>query len=147
MSKRNHTVLRIEGMTCDGCARHATEALRKVPGVEDVQVPGWRSGQATVLAASDVTDKDLGEAVKKAGYRAIVLEKVESFGKNPPDNKSTDRAVVQALKEDPAATWPEPTESPPIDQLSRHCDGRTSKCAMFFRRPSSMEPRNRHDSV
>lgn len=29
-------VLRIEGMTCDNCVRHVTQALRSVAGVTDV---------------------------------------------------------------------------------------------------------------
>ncbi|HEY80015.1 MAG TPA: hypothetical protein EYP25_11035 [Anaerolineae bacterium] len=36
--------LRIEGMTCPGCAAHAPKALARAPGVIAVQIPGWRSG-------------------------------------------------------------------------------------------------------
>ncbi|MCL6505507.1 MAG: cation transporter, partial [Bryobacteraceae bacterium] len=46
-------------MTCDGCARHVTEALRKVPGVVEAQVPSWKTGQATVVAAAGVKDSAL----------------------------------------------------------------------------------------
>lgn len=35
MSEKNHITLRVEGMTCDGCARHVTEALKNVSGVEE----------------------------------------------------------------------------------------------------------------
>lgn len=71
MSKKNHVVLRVEGMTCDGCARHVTEALKSVPGIEEAQVGNWKSGQATVIANSLLKDKDLAKAVKKAGYRGV----------------------------------------------------------------------------
>lgn len=33
MNDRRHRLLRIEGMECEGCARHVTEALNSVPGV------------------------------------------------------------------------------------------------------------------
>lgn len=75
MSNRNQITLRIEGMTCDGCSRHVTEALKNVPGVVEAQVPGWRSGQATVVAETNVTDEVLTNAVRDAGYRAVVRER------------------------------------------------------------------------
>ncbi len=75
MSNRNQITLRIEGMTCDGCARHVTEALKNVPEVVEAQTPDWRSGQATVVAEPGVTDEALTGAVRDAGYRAIVRER------------------------------------------------------------------------
>jgi mercuric reductase len=75
MAKQTQFTLRIEGMTCDNCARHVTEALRGVPGVTDVRVGSWKSGQAAVVASSEVDDKSLEAAVEKAGYHAVVTEK------------------------------------------------------------------------
>lgn len=86
----------IKGMTCDSCQHHVEHALADVPGVTDVQVPGWKSGRATITAAVGVTAEQLTESVRDAGYRA----KVESLrttgtgsatpadrepGKNRPD--------------------------------------------------------------
>ncbi len=75
MGERTHLTLRIEGMTCDGCARHVTEALKSVAGVVEAHVPGWRSGQATVIVETGVTDEALIHAVRDAGYRALVRER------------------------------------------------------------------------
>lgn len=75
MAEKVHTVLRVEGMTCDGCARHVTEALKKVPGVEEAQVASWKSGQAVVVAAPEVKERDLIDAVKGSGYRAVLRER------------------------------------------------------------------------
>ncbi|GBC76574.1 Mercuric reductase [bacterium HR08] len=75
MTERTHVTLRIEGMTCDGCARHVTEALKNVAGVIEVHVPGWRSGQATVIAEAGISDEALIRAVRDAGYRALVRER------------------------------------------------------------------------
>ncbi len=71
MSPKNHIILRVEGMTCDGCARHVTEALKKVPGVDQAQVASWKSGQAVVVAAPEVDEANLIAAVKQSGYRAV----------------------------------------------------------------------------
>lgn len=65
--------LRIEGMTCDGCAAHVRQALEGVDGVRSAVVPGWREGRATVVAAVDLPDKALVEAVRAAGYGATVV--------------------------------------------------------------------------
>lgn len=64
--------LEVLGMTCDSCALHVTRALNRVNGVVGAHVPGWASGQATVVADPDVSDQALAEAVKEAGYRALV---------------------------------------------------------------------------
>lgn len=63
------TLLHIEGMTCDHCARHVTEALEEVAGVEAVKV--------SLRLATAVVDHDpvsapidlLCRAVEDAGYR------------------------------------------------------------------------------
>lgn len=71
MSDRVHYTLRIEGMTCGGCARHVREALAALPGVESADVGDWREGTATVAANASVTDEALAKAVGGAGYRAV----------------------------------------------------------------------------
>ncbi|MBI4460213.1 MAG: cation transporter, partial [Acidobacteria bacterium] len=75
MSDRLHYSLRIEGMTCDGCARHVTEALKSVSGVDEARVGHWKAGQAAVVAASVLEGQRLVRAVEKAGYHAAILER------------------------------------------------------------------------
>ncbi len=75
MEDRQQFTLRVEGMTCDGCAHHVTAALKSVPGVLEAQVPSWRSGQATVIAEAAVADKALTDSVRQAGYSAQVRER------------------------------------------------------------------------
>lgn len=77
MSQQTHfqeIMLDVQGMTCDHCAAHVTKALFLVPGVAEVDVPGWRSAQATVRATSDVSSESLIEAVRAAGYQASVRQ-------------------------------------------------------------------------
>jgi mercuric reductase len=75
MPDRQHVNLRIEGMTCEGCARHVSRALMSIPRVESAEVGDWKQGTAAVIAGPDVTDTQLTESVSDAGYRAIVEAK------------------------------------------------------------------------
>ena len=75
MPERVQVTLKVEGMTCDGCARHVAKALQGVAGVEDVRVPTWQDGRATVVAEAVSEDAVLVRAVEEAGYRAVVRER------------------------------------------------------------------------
>ena len=63
------TTLRIVGMSCNGCVKHVTEALRGVSGVTAVAVD-LAAGRATVDHEAAVTS--LVTAVESAGYEATV---------------------------------------------------------------------------
>ena len=61
-------LLKILGMTCGGCTRNVTNALKAVSGVNDVQV-SLSAGEATVQYDEQLTSPDqLKTAVKSAGY-------------------------------------------------------------------------------
>jgi mercuric reductase len=97
MAEKHHITLRVEGMTCDGCARHVTEALKSAQGVEEAQVGSWQAGQAVVVAEASVKDEDLSKAVRKAGYRAFVRDRrpIEGERKAPPtDGVEFDLMVI-----------------------------------------------------
>lgn len=66
--KRSTVDLAVEGMTCDNCVRHVTQALENVPGVKkvDVRLPG----SATVEVKGEPDRRALESAVEKAGYKA-----------------------------------------------------------------------------
>jgi mercuric reductase len=97
MSERTRITLRIEGMTCDGCARHVAAALQDVTGVVEALVPGWRSGQATVIAETGVTDEALMNAVRQAGYGALVRERRPLAGERrapKPEGADDDLLII-----------------------------------------------------
>jgi mercuric reductase len=75
MADRVQVTLQVDGMTCDGCARHVERALSSVAGVGEATVPAWRAGRATAVADIGVTDETLTGAVEAAGYRARVRER------------------------------------------------------------------------
>lgn len=72
MAKKKKLELDVQGMTCDSCATHVEKALKKVAGVETVEIPGWRSNKAIVTVELEVAEEDLSASVKQAGYHATV---------------------------------------------------------------------------
>lgn len=72
MSKKKMLEFDIQGMTCDTCPTHVEKALKRVAGVESVDIPGWRSNRATVIADGEVASEELAASVARAGYRATV---------------------------------------------------------------------------
>ena len=60
--------LKIDGMTCGGCANSVNRVLREINGVGDVQVD-WQHGTATVQFDAAQTDvAALVDAVENAGF-------------------------------------------------------------------------------
>ena len=65
-------LLKVEGMMCQHCVKHVTDALMGVAGVTSVDVNLKKKG-ALVECSDDVTDEALTAAVKAAGYDAAVV--------------------------------------------------------------------------
>ncbi len=63
----------IEGMSCDHCVKHVTNALIEVDGVKDVKVD-LKGKVAAVELAGNTDDRRLKEAVEEAGYDVIKIE-------------------------------------------------------------------------
>tara|TARA_R110002126_G_scaffold236476_1_gene380063 strand:- start:56 stop:1600 length:1545 start_codon:yes stop_codon:yes gene_type:complete len=68
------TVLKIDGMTCEGCATGVSEAIRSVPGITDVHVD-FESGRANIQSPACCTfPKDtVLSAVEKSGFHGKVI--------------------------------------------------------------------------
>lgn len=68
-SDMNRAVVKIEGMTCEGCAAVAAQSLRGVPGVLAVKV-NYERGEAVlgVDADNSPSREDFITALKKVGY-------------------------------------------------------------------------------
>ncbi len=62
--------MKITGMTCQHCVKHATEALEAIAGVDSVVVT-LEPGGAVVVG--NVDNAVLIAAVKEAGYEAEIL--------------------------------------------------------------------------
>lgn len=60
---------RVDGMTCDHCARAVRAEVSEVPGVVDVDVD-VAAGRVTVTSEADLDDAAVRAAVESAGYQA-----------------------------------------------------------------------------
>jgi len=97
VTKRVQITLRVDGMTCDGCARHVTKALESVDGILESRVPTWQGGKATVLAEASVQDDALIRAIQASGYRGVVIERRSVDGERrfaPEDGGDYDLMVI-----------------------------------------------------
>jgi copper ion binding protein len=63
------TTLFVEGMTCEHCVKHVTEALKAVSGVKKAKV-NLKAGKAEIDHTDDVSVDALKAAVVEAGYKA-----------------------------------------------------------------------------
>ena len=65
--------LKISGMTCASCVLHIENDLKELDGVEEavVNLP-LKSGSIT-FNPKKITEKSIIDAVKKAGYKAIIV--------------------------------------------------------------------------
>lgn len=67
MEKRTITV---EGMSCQHCVKHVSEALEALNHVEEVSVD-LATKQASFMADTSVTDQQIADAIKEAGYEVV----------------------------------------------------------------------------
>ena len=65
-------VVDIDGMSCEHCVRHVTEALEALQGVSKVAV-SLDNGQATVEVGENFDEASLEPAVDEAGYEITAL--------------------------------------------------------------------------
>lgn len=70
--------LSLSGMHCTSCAGIIERSLNKVPGVKEAHV-NFTAEKAAILVDAELSSKDsLLEAVKKAGYKATILDEADS---------------------------------------------------------------------
>lgn len=69
----NTQTLKIDGMTCSGCANRVAKTLKEVPGVSDAKV-SLADGTAEVTAHCEIESGLLVAAVEKKGYRASLAQ-------------------------------------------------------------------------
>lgn len=62
---------KVEGMTCDHCVMHVTEALESVEGVASAKV-SLKKNEATVKFDSPATADAMAAAVAEADYTLVV---------------------------------------------------------------------------
>ncbi|MDR0600883.1 MAG: copper ion binding protein [Treponema sp.] len=64
------TTLNIEGMSCEHCVKHVTEALEEMAGVSSAKV-NLKKKNAVVVHGDSVSLDAMKAAVKEAGYETV----------------------------------------------------------------------------
>jgi copper chaperone len=63
--------LKIEGMTCEHCVAHVTEALQGLPGVEETNVSLDKGEASVVFDPTQTSTVQMADAVEDAGYDVV----------------------------------------------------------------------------
>lgn len=64
------TTFTVKGMTCGHCVNHVTEEVKKIAGVNGVEVE-LETGAVTVSSESEITADQMESAVVEAGYELV----------------------------------------------------------------------------
>lgn len=80
MSTMKETILAVTGMTCGACVRHVDAALKKLDGVEQVEV-SLASHTARLRHRDDAPSaEEMTAAIVDAGYGAAMTSQVPVAG-------------------------------------------------------------------
>lgn len=71
--KTMEKVVKIEGMMCGHCEKHAHDALVSLPGVESAQV-SHEKGEAILTCSADVDNESIKRAIADEGYKVTSIE-------------------------------------------------------------------------
>ena len=63
----------IEGMSCDHCIKHVTNALSELDGVNSVDV-NLSGNYAIITTVNEVNDEDIKAVLDDAGYDVVGVE-------------------------------------------------------------------------
>ena len=63
----------IEGMSCQHCVNHVTEALKELEGVDQVEV-SLEEKRAIIESAKEIADADIKNAIEEVGYEVVEIE-------------------------------------------------------------------------
>ena len=61
------TVIKVEGMVCNGCENRVQNALKNIDGVESV-VANHTTGIVTVTSKNEVSENDIKEKIRDIGF-------------------------------------------------------------------------------
>jgi len=99
----NQAVIKVEGMTCEGCSTTVAKAIRSVPGVQGVTVSYAKREAIVGTASSQPIPKDkIIAALKDAGYSGKFIESGEaSDSKDMSESQSETSEELNASSEEP----------------------------------------------
>lgn len=77
----------VKGMTCAACQAHVYNALSKLEGTSDINVNLLKNTLELNYDEGIIKEEDIVNAVKKAGYEAVLEEKLPDSLVNKKDNR------------------------------------------------------------
>ncbi len=95
MSHRKEWTLKLEGMTCDHCARAVDEAVRRVPGVVE-SATEHPYGTIRIVAEAAVDGSTLAAAVASKGFSVLGSRVHDSAVRSRKDEGELDLLIVGA---------------------------------------------------
>lgn len=68
-------IIHVDGMSCQHCVNHVKSALESIQGVSNVKV-NLDSNTAVIKSSTEISDSNIEEVIKEAGYEVKGIEKV-----------------------------------------------------------------------
>lgn len=65
----------IDGMSCEHCVNHVSEALKKLAGVTKVEV-NLTSNNAIIETSQNLNEEDIKLSIEEAGYEVTGIEEI-----------------------------------------------------------------------
>lgn len=62
------TIIKVDGMVCNGCENRVQNALKTIEGIENV-VANYISGTVTITSKSEVTISTMKEKIEDIGFK------------------------------------------------------------------------------
>jgi len=96
----------VQGMTCSSCSSHVERAVKKLQGIQSVNVNLLLNSMIVEFDENKISEKEIIEAVKNAGYGANMENEAESFNlrqiekQTPKFQKQSEKQkeIIQSMK-------------------------------------------------
>lgn len=66
----NTVILKVEGMSCNNCVKHVTEALEALPGISEIEIT-LAEGKVAFRSTGAASEEQVAEALEDAGYDVV----------------------------------------------------------------------------
>lgn len=66
----NTVILNVEGMSCNNCVKHVTEALEALPGISEIEIT-LAEGKVAFRSTGAASEEQIAEALEDAGYDVV----------------------------------------------------------------------------
>ena len=65
------TIIKVEGMVCNGCTNRVQNAIKNIEGIEEV-IADYTTGVVKIISKNDVSENEIKEKIEDIGF--IVVE-------------------------------------------------------------------------